>query len=101
MSTDTARIAALNDTFRTTLQAGCVLVTSGIRALGEEAIRAVLDQVRSFSAFDPDNDPHEEHDFGSFDHRGQAIFWKIDYFDAEMRYGSENPADAAKTTRVL
>jgi len=44
---------------------------------------------------------HGEHDFGSFDYCGERIFWKIDYYDRECRYGSENPADPEQTTRVL
>jgi Protein of unknown function (DUF3768) len=44
---------------------------------------------------------HGEHDFGSFTLAGRKFFWKIDYYDKELRYGSENPADPAATTRVL
>lgn len=32
---------------------------------------------------------------------GRQLFWKIDYFDAAMEFGSEDPADPSKTTRVL
>jgi hypothetical protein len=46
------------------------------------------------------NDPHGEHDFGSFEVAGRKFFFKIDYFDAAMEFGSEDPADSAKTTRV-
>jgi hypothetical protein len=31
-----------------------------------------------------DNDPHGEHDFGAFEHEGQRIFWKIDYYAPDM-----------------
>ena len=55
----------------------------------------------AFDAFTEDNDPHGEHDFGAFDHAGHRIFWKIDYYDQSLEFGSENPADPAKTTRVL
>ena len=55
----------------------------------------------TFSAFTPENDPHGEHDFGSFALAGRKLFFKIDYFDATMQFGSEDPADPAKTTRVL
>ena len=55
----------------------------------------------SFEDFTPDNDPHGEHDFGAFEHAGKRIFWKIDYYDAACENGSEDPADASKTTRVL
>jgi Protein of unknown function (DUF3768) len=47
------------------------------------------------------NDPHGEHDFGHFEIAGQKFFWKIDYYDAAMEFGSEDPADPTKTTRVL
>ena len=32
---------------------------------------------------------------------GVVHIWKIDYYDAAMEFGSEDPADPAKTTRVL
>jgi hypothetical protein len=31
----------------------------------------------------------------------QEFFFKIDYFDVNMEFGSEDPADPAKTTRML
>ncbi len=50
---------------------------------------------------DADNDPHGEHEFGNFELAGRTFFFKIDAYDTEMRYGSPDPADPAKTTRVL
>ena len=47
------------------------------------------------------NDPHGEHDFGSFALAGRKFFWKIDAYDADMQFGSEDPTDPEKTTRVL
>jgi Protein of unknown function (DUF3768) len=58
-------------------------------------------RVAAFADFSPDNDPHGEHDFGGFELAGQQFFWKIDYYDAAMEFGSDDPADPAKTTRVL
>lgn len=55
----------------------------------------------TFSDFNADNDPHEEHDFGSFTLNGRKFFWKIDYYDTKMEFGSVDPADSTKTTRVL
>jgi len=40
-------------------------------------------------------------DFGAFEHEGQRIFWKIDYYAPDMEHGSENPADPKQTVRVL
>ena len=36
--------------------------------------------MQSFSNFTKDNDPHREHDFGDFPIKGEAYFWKIDYY---------------------
>jgi len=57
--------------------------------------------VRRFDAFTPDNDPHGEHDFGSFTHQRHKLFWKIDTYDATCEFGAEDPADPTRTTRVL
>lgn len=97
----TTNIRFLNDAFRQTLEGGPVLVTRGIRALDPAVQCEVIRQVRQFSAFGPDNDPHGEHDFGAFNVEGQSIFWKIDYYDPSMQGGSGNPADPAVTRRVL
>ena len=31
----------------------------------------------------------------------ETVFWKIDSYDRDLRFGSENPADSAVTRRVL
>ena len=96
-----AVIRDLNDAFRQTLIGGRCVVTAGVAALGEATIALLLDTVRRYSEFAPDNDPYGEHDFGAFDHAGIRFFWKIDYFDRSLTFGSEDPADPARTTRVL
>jgi hypothetical protein len=40
-----------------------------------------LRHVQRFASFNADNDPHDEHDFGSFEVAGGKFFWKIDYYD--------------------
>jgi len=76
-------------------------VTAGVDALPSDVKAIVIRTVATFTDFTPDNDPHGEHDFGSFELAGQKFFWKIDYYDAAMEFGSEDPADPAVTTRVL
>lgn len=95
------RIRRLNDGFRRSFMGGRVFLTEGIRALEDEQVRAILRQVRTFDAFTPDNDPYQEHDFGAFDEGGTRVFWKIEYFDAEMEGASPDPADPEATTRVM
>lgn len=95
------QIATLNDALRTTFNGGLLVLTAGIQALPEEVQVGILYAVRTFNAFTPDNDPHGEHDFGSITVRGQRVFWKIDYYDLNMEFHSENPADPGITHRVL
>lgn len=97
----TSRIRDLNDAFRQTFIGGAIMITPGIEALAPQLRSEVLHKVRSYAHFDAANDPHGEHDFGSLDIAGERIFWKIDYYDREVRFGSEDPADPIKTTRVL
>jgi hypothetical protein len=95
------KIALLNDAFRTTFSGGKVMMTSGVDELPDCVKAEALVQVAKFSEFSADNDPHGEHDFGSFDLVGRKFFWKIDYYDKDLVNGSEDPGDPERTTRVL
>ena len=97
----TVRIRELNDTFRRTFSGGRVMLTTGVDALPDAEKAAVLAKVRTFDAFNGDNDPHGEHDFVSIEHEGVKYFGKMDYYAQDMRQGSEDPADPSQTTRVL
>ncbi|OBX17921.1 hypothetical protein A9995_14070 [Erythrobacter sp. QSSC1-22B] len=126
MNDSSERIAALNDAARANLggmaDAGCRLIcTAGIAALPDDDRSAVLTLVRNYEAFDDDNDPHGEHDFGTIcqfadgrwtgakqprgtdgtDSVRRHVLWKFDYYDLACEFGSEAPDDAALTTRVL
>ena len=100
-TTSATRIRELNDAFRRTGDGGRIIFTAGVSGEGVAFSHQALALARRFDAFTPDNDPHEEHDFGSFTHQGRKLFWKIDYYDAACKYGSEDPADPSQTTRVL
>ena len=98
----TNRIASLNDLCRKAMGvAGRVCQTPGISSLSQEDQSAIREKVETFEEFTPDNDPHEERDFGSFTHNGHHILWKIDYYDRTMTNGREDPSDAKQTVRVL
>lgn len=101
-STDTTKkIAILNDAFRMTFLGGTICVTAGVHLLGDEFVKAALLAAREFDAFDKDNDPHGERDFGSLVIDGRKLFWKIDYYDPTMLNGSDDPSDVQITRRVL
>lgn len=96
-----ARIRELNDRLRFGFAGGEVLITSSITALPTSLQVIICDQMRKFDTFTPDNDPHGEHDFGSFNVQGHKVCWKIDYYAPDMLHGSNDPADPAVTRRVL
>lgn len=96
------KIRELNDQFRQTLSGGLVILTEGISCLCSTLKFEILCEVKSYNKFDKNNDPYSEHDFGSFKHPiAGKIFWKIDYYDMDMQYHSEDPSDQKKTKRVL
>jgi len=95
-------IRELNDQFRKTGTGGLVLMTAGVANLEPNEINHVNKIVRDFATFTEENDPHGEHDFGSFDYKGVKFFWKIDYYSKDnMERGSEDPSDPHQTSRVL
>ena len=100
MSADLNPIAVLNDAFRRRPGPGWVF-TAGVQGLGRAFLAEAVAAVGAFDIFDEGNDPQGERDFGSLRLRGQRLFWKIDYYDLALEYGSPDPADPAVTRRVL
>ena len=98
-----AQIAKLNDLCRLTPGLfGQWVTTSGVAALASDTKVRLFRQVKEFSEFTEANDPHGEHDFGTIVCDGNKFFWKIDYYDRkDMNFGSEDPANALITKRVL
>ncbi|MEE4211585.1 MAG: DUF3768 domain-containing protein [Parvularcula sp.] len=109
------KIARLNDLARQAMGLACVAVaTEGFRALPGEDQSRVRELVETFDAFTPDNDPYGERDFGAI-YQGsegrwtttrpaqssETVFWKIDAYDPDLQFGSEDPANPAVTRRVL
>ncbi len=103
--TQSQKIAWLNDAFRKNfaynLVSGHIVTTASIAALSLKEQMQIFNKVKSYNAFTKDNDPYGEHDFGSFAHNADTIFWKIDYYDKSMQRGSDNPADNSKTNRLM
>ncbi len=88
-------IAALNDKFR---RSGFgLMITPGVKAIDD--LIGLLGEVKAFHAFTEDNDPYGEHDFGTILWKGEKVFWKLDYYDQDMKYGED--ALSPKCRRVL
>ena len=114
----TARIARLNDLARRAMGVACTAVaTAGFRSLPEADQSQVRELIETFGAFTEHNDPHGERDFGSIyqlrngswtteqprarDDERERVFWKLDYYDRNMEFASEDAANPAITRRVL
>jgi uncharacterized protein DUF3768 len=102
-STPTDRIRALNDNLRQNISRGHghAVMTTGISALGAEAVARICKTIEVYDDFCHANDPHQEHDFGSFDADGHTVFFKIEYYDKNLKYHSPDPADPTVTERVI
>lgn len=101
-SRQTERIRVLNDAFRQAIPLVHGLsVTAGIHGALLDHFDELFEAVRKFDAFTPQNDPHEEHDFGAVKVQGLTVWWKFDYYDREMKYLSPDPSDEKVTRRVL
>jgi hypothetical protein len=96
-----ARIRELNDQLRRTAIGGRIVITRGIEALGVEGVRNVLATVARFDDFTEDNDPWGEHDCAVLDVEGHRVIFKVDYFDADLRWHSPDASDPAVTERVM
>lgn len=83
---------------------GKMIFTTGLQRLltdNNKAPQEVILLVATYDDFSRDNDPHLEHDFGAFEFCGEKVFWKIDYYDEAILYGSNDPSNLTKTMRML
>ena len=114
----TARVARLNDLARKAMGVACTAVaTVGFRSLPEADQSQVREFIETYDAFDEDSDPHGERDFGTIyqlgdgrwtterprvrDDERERVFWKFDYYDRDLQFGSDDAANPAITRRVL
>src|SRR3954465_4467454 len=101
MNANTAVIRTLNDQLRRDFGQGIAMMTCGVAALGADAAERIFRTIAVFDDFCHANDPHQEHDFGSFKAEGHTIFFKIDYYDKAMTMHSPDPSNPAVTQRVI
>ena len=101
MDLTTEHIRALNDELRRNLPDGHAIMTTGVDALGADAVARIVRAIAAYDDFCHANDPYEEHDFGSFEADSHVIFFKIDYYDKSLAYHSPDAADRSVTERVI
>lgn len=101
ISNTTLAIQRLNDLLRNTLLPAFGRVVLAPLMSQHPRLEEVITAVRNFNEFTEGNDPYGEHDFGVIEIDHEKFFWKIDYYDKGLKYGSEDPADPSVTTRVL
>ena len=77
------------------------MATAGVVSKGACFVAAALCAIAAADKCDEANDPWDEHDFGEAVVSGVRLFWKIDYYDATLKHGAEDPADALSCKRVL
>jgi hypothetical protein len=110
MEKNSEKVAKLNDAFRQELDNPFVAVnprnqvttTQGIwDCFDNEEIGSIFQDIRKFDNFNNENNPYKERDFGSLKRKGRTIFWKIDYYDNDLKYHSPDNTDPEQTKRVL
>ena len=103
---ETEVIAFQNDLFRSNLGQhsyvkGRFTATSGVVSRGGDFLGRAIVAVCNFTAFTAEDDPHGEHNFGVVYVAGVKLYFRIDLYDADYKYGSDAPFDLAVTRRVL
>lgn len=95
------RIRTLNDILRRSFTGGRVMLTASVAEMEIAQKTKVMTAIQQFNEFDNDNDPHCEHDMVFVTVDGDKFIAKIDYYDLNVEYHSDDPADPTKTVRVL
>ena len=101
-----ATIARLNDrcrhgldrTARIVMTRACLGTFAQDRAAEIIAQAGILAMLREHRFSDAEA---VERNRGSFEYQGTTVYFSIDYYDVALEYGSEDPADASQTRRVL
>ncbi|TQM89738.1 DUF3768 domain-containing protein [Roseinatronobacter monicus] len=103
-----AIIAKQNDAFRAMMPLGGhktylgqTVTTRAVAAKGFDFLLNAQIAVAAFNDFNEENDPYGDHTFGVVTVSGERLFWKIDLYDLNFEYGSDQPENPERTRRVL
>lgn len=103
-TTDSEKIARLNDEFRLDVSNDNITKTLGFNSLNADIQEEAILKVRHFDNFKAENNPYGERDFGAFKIGREFFFWRIDYYhkgEEPLTYGSADPSNPMVTDRVL
>ena len=101
MDLTTDRIRALNDELRRNLPNGHAVMTTGSPRSAPKPSPGSSKPSRCTTIFVTPTTRMKNTTLGSFEADGAAIFFKIDYFDKDLRYHSPDPSDPSVTERVI
>lgn len=77
------------------------MITIGVQTLRGFCPFELQTALATYDRFDTNNDLYGERDFGNLKLFGENLLWKIDYYDKQLEFGSDDPADPDVTDRVL
>jgi hypothetical protein len=104
--TASEQIARLNDQLRAqNSQVGAIHFSRSVGLLPPQQQQQLLQLLKEFNSFSPDNDPYGERDFVTLELDGERYFFKIDYFEKSAwlkgeEIGADTPEDVNTTWRV-
>ena len=91
-------LALLNDVCRTNWVD--VVFTSNV-LMGIHNHLGLAQAITEFNDFNEDNDPYGKHDFGGLEWNGTKVYFKIDYYDQELKYGGDPLADDCRRVMTI
>ncbi|UWR62781.1 DUF3768 domain-containing protein [Phaeobacter inhibens] len=104
-SVDVKLLAQQNDAFRAVFpapqNAGRWFHTQSVAAMGPTFVLKAYAAIGSYDDFNTDIDPYGDHAMGKFTIDGETVWFKIDCYDVDYRYGSDQPDNPEMTRRVL
>ena len=83
-------IAEKNDVLRRELNPNSMKIFLTSSVANARNVEKIMNAVRVFEEFTPDNDPYHEHDMAFFDVSGEKYFFKFDYYDDKYEYFKED-----------
>lgn len=97
----TSRIRELNDQFRQEMPHGRVIVTHGVSKFSNDQLGEITQAIRSFDAFESNEDLLDEHDADTLEYEGVKLCWMIDACGEYRAFKFPAPTDKTVTRRFL